>query len=357
MLHQLADVSAEHADGLLQLTIRGNIQLRAMHLEADGSVCTKAANAIIATGIVPYSHERVRTILCSPLPSEHRPDLHPMVAELDDAIMSEPALADLPGSFVWALDDGRGDVANERWDLCYQALTPAAGLLATNTGEVWEVLTRQAVPTMIRLAGEFAKLRRKEDPAPLHPYQLGFKQRARYGARLSIELGSGTSRTLVRRSRLQVGQVGDDLLAGVPLGLLTPAMIDVLPRGEVTLTPWRQILVPNGAHATAAFRAAGYAIDPAEPWAHVTPPPGGMGCVRTEVGTNAIAARLVAAVNNGEALLTDDLHISGCERRCGAPRGDYIDIVNPHHVVVTIDEIEERRYGMEPDQESAGGMK
>lgn len=353
-LRRLADVSAEHADGLLQLTRRGNIQLRAMRLENDGSVYRRAANALVATGIVPFSHERVRTILCSPLPSSRRPDLHPMAAELDAAILSEPRLADLLGSFVWALDDGSGDIAAERWDLCYQAVTPLVGIVATSTGEAWEVLARQAVPTLIGLAGEFVKLRSQQDPPPLHPHQLGFKQRSRFGTRLSIELGPGTTRTLYRGHARHVGPVGDDLLAGVPLGLLFPEMIEALPPGEITLTPWRQVLVPGGAYDTAAFRAAGYAIDPTEPWAHVTACAGALGCTRTEVDTLAMAERLVDAVNNGEAVLTEDLHISGCERLCGAPRADHIDVVNPHHVVVAIDEIEERRYRMESDDQQSG---
>ncbi|SDB80592.1 precorrin-3B synthase [Raineyella antarctica] len=354
MLRQLADISAEHADGLLQLTIRGNIQLRSMRLDSAGAVSTAASNALVATGIVPYSHERVRTIMCSPVPSSRRPDLHPMVEDLDDAILAEPDLADLPGSFVWALDDGGGDIAAERWDLCYQAVTSSAGIVATSTGETWEVLARQAVPTLVRLAGEFATLRRQQDPPALHPYQLGFRQQSRFGARLSIELGAAGSRTLHRGSRLRVGPVGDDLVAGVPLGLLTPEMIDLLPRGPVTLTPWRQVLVPGGAYDTAAYRAAGYAIDPAEPWARVTACTGAMGCVRTEVDTIATAERLVDAVTNGEVVLSEDVHISGCENRCGAPRGEYVDVVNPRHVVVAIDAIEERRYGMQSDEKSPG---
>lgn len=353
VLHRIADVSAEHADGLVQLTIRGNIQLRTMRLDEDGHVCSKATNALVATGIVPYSHERVRTILCSPLPSDEYPDLHPLVAELDDAILAEPALADLPGSFVWAFDNGTGDIAAERWDLCYQAVTPLAGLLATSTGEVWDVLARQVVPTMVSLATEFAMLRRLEDPAPLHAHRLGFRQRARYGARQKVELGDTASRGLHIGTRPQVGPVGRDLLVGVPLGLLTPEMIEALPPGPVTLTPWRQILVPGAAAEIGTFRRAGYAVDPTEPWAHISACIGSGGCDRTTVDTLAMAERLVEAVTAGEAVLTEDLHISGCQRRCGAPRGEYIDIVEPHHVFVAIDEIEERRYRLEAEQRSA----
>ncbi|WP_194793325.1 cobalamin biosynthesis protein CobG [Raineyella fluvialis] len=343
VLRQLSEISAEYSDGLLQLTIRGNIQLRSMTLDPYGAIPASAINAFIATGIIPRSHERVRTILCSPLPSSSRPDLRPMVDELDAAIQAEPQLEDLPGSFVWAFDDGRGDIAAERWDLLYQAVTPSAGIIATSTGEAWDVLARQAVETMIWLAQEFSRLRLREDPPPLHPYQLGFRSRSKFGAKLSVQLGAGSSRAITRGHRPHVGPVGEDLLAGVPLGLLTPEMVDVLPRGEITITPWRQLLVEGGAYDMAAFRGVGYAIDPAEPWAHVSACTGAIGCVRTEVDTLAMAERLVDAATNGEVILTEDVHISGCEHRCGAPRGPYVDVVAPQHVVTVIDTIEERR--------------
>lgn len=351
VLRQLSDISTQFADGLLQLTIRGNIQLRSMGLDPHGSISADAINAFIATGVVPRSHERVRSILCSPLPSPKRPDLWPMVEELDAAIQADPQLEDLPGSFVWAFDNGRGDIATERWDLLYQAVTASAGIVATNTGETWDVLARQAVETIIWLAREFSRLRLKEDPAPLHPYRLGFRSRSKFGAKLSVQLGPGTSRPIHRGHRPHVGPVGEDLLVGVPLGLLTPEMVDVLPRGEVTITPWRQLLVAGGMYDMASFRAAGFAIDPAEPWAHVSACPGAIGCVRTEVDTLAMAERLVNAATDGEVILTEDVHISGCEHRCGAPRGTYVDVVAPQHVVSVIDAIEERRLmGMGPGE-------
>lgn len=357
VLYQLSDISAEHGDGLLQLTHHGDVQLRALHLEADGSLCSTAANAILATGVVPYSHELVRTILCSPLPSAERPDLHPLVAELDAAILADQELAGLPGSFVWAFDDGAGDIAAGHWDLCYQAVTASVGIVATNTGETWDVLPRQAVPTMVRLAREFVALRRQEDQPSRHPSELGFRQQARYGARLAAEFGVGSARTLHRAPHPALGPVGDHLLAGVPLGLLTPEMVEVLPRGEVTLTPWRQVLVPGAARRAAAFRAAGFAVDPAEPWAHVSACIGSIGCSRTTVDTMAMAERLVDAVAAGEVTLSEDVHVSGCERRCDAPLGDYVDVVAPKHVIVVIDEIDERRYAMDPQQPSAGGSR
>ena len=49
--------------------------------------------------------------------------------ELDAALCADPALAELPGRFLFALDDGRGDVASLAFDLGYRAVDDDHGLL------------------------------------------------------------------------------------------------------------------------------------------------------------------------------------------------------------------------------------
>ena len=99
-------------------------------------------------GLLPSAtHERVRNILASPLAGiasdpVARVDVVPpttlgtratgscdvrgLAAELDRGLCARPELAGLPGRFLFALDDGRGDVAAEEPDLCWRAPGPAA---------------------------------------------------------------------------------------------------------------------------------------------------------------------------------------------------------------------------------------
>jgi precorrin-3B synthase len=55
----------------------------------------------------------VRNIVASPLSGRvgGTTDIRGLVTELDDAIQSEPALAELPGRFLFGVDDGRGDIS------------------------------------------------------------------------------------------------------------------------------------------------------------------------------------------------------------------------------------------------------
>src|ERR1700758_3954466 len=107
-LSTLASVSTELGSGTLELTARGNLQLRGI---AD---VTAVANAIAEAGLLPSpTHERVRNIVASPLSGRAggRADVRAWVGELDGAICAEPRLADLGGRFWFSLDDGRADVS------------------------------------------------------------------------------------------------------------------------------------------------------------------------------------------------------------------------------------------------------
>ncbi|MGW2667919.1 cobalamin biosynthesis protein CobG [Streptomyces sp. NPDC001272] len=92
-------------DGHLELTSRGNIQLRGL---ADG--CGAGlAELLDGVGLLPApSHERVRNIVASPMGGAH---VVRWVRELDRLLCASSRAADLSGRFLFALDDGRGDVA------------------------------------------------------------------------------------------------------------------------------------------------------------------------------------------------------------------------------------------------------
>lgn len=122
----IADGAAEFGDGTIELTSRANLQVRGLQDgEALGARLTEA-------GLLPSAtHERVRNILASPLTGRDAdsPDVRPLVADLDRALCARDALAELPGRFLFALDDGRGDVARLDADV-------AAVLTSANTAAI-----------------------------------------------------------------------------------------------------------------------------------------------------------------------------------------------------------------------------
>lgn len=107
-LATLASVASDFGSATLELTARGNVQLRGIRDVAA------VADAVAKAGLLPSAtHERVRNIVASPLSGRAGglADVRAWVGELDAAIRAEPRLAELGGRFWFGLDDGRADVS------------------------------------------------------------------------------------------------------------------------------------------------------------------------------------------------------------------------------------------------------
>ena len=109
-MRALSALAGDLGDGRVELTSRGNVQLRAIAADTADSL----TDGLWRAGLLPsLSHDQVRNVLASPLAGLDGggPDLTGVVRALDAALCARPRLAELSGRFLFALDDGRGDVA------------------------------------------------------------------------------------------------------------------------------------------------------------------------------------------------------------------------------------------------------
>jgi precorrin-3B synthase len=332
-LRVLAAAARDLGDGALEMTSRGNLQLRGL---APGAA-QDLGERLAAGGLLPSeTHERVRNVLASALTGRAggHLDARPWVSALDAGLCAHPALADLPGRFLATLDDGRGDVSGLGGDV---------GLLALAPGDV-----------ALLLAGRDSGLRAAPAGAVdllLAATRAFLAERAAQGGtawRLA-ELDDGPARVADRLPAPRVppvgvppapasGPVGAEtqadgrtaLVGVVPLGRLTAGQADLLASlaAEVQLTPWRSVVVPDLAEdrvddAAVDLHRTGVVFDAGSPWTRVTACAGRPGCARSLADVRADAA---AAVASG-VLPAGRVHWAGCGRRCGRPRGEVVDVV------------------------------
>ncbi|WP_128819531.1 cobalamin biosynthesis protein CobG [Streptomyces sp. S063] len=320
-------------DGELHLTSRGNVQLRGLGAECGGAL----AELLTAAGLLPSAaHERARNIVASPLAGlDGSTPVSGWLSELDRLVCGSAAAASLSGRFLFALDDGRGDVDALGADVTLIAAGDSCLLRIGTADEVFRVPSGEG-PRAALLAAE-AFLRAARDSGAWRVKDLPDDVRAALVRAVKAAAGPAVDRPRPSTATPPApGPHGSSnaISVDVPLGRLTSAQWRPLTEtarrhgGELRLTPWRGIVVPgpfgrpeDAAAALDALAAAGLITAPDSPWAGVGACIGRPGCAKSLSDVRAEAGAAVGPVGRLP------VYWSGCERRCGHPHGEWIDVV------------------------------
>jgi precorrin-3B synthase len=232
-------VAERYGDGRVHVTVRANLQLRGLP-GRDGALDPGALAAIEATGLLPSrTHELIRNVLASPQSglAGGLADVRPVARALDALLCAGERFAALPGRFLFALDDGRGDLAGRRCDLGLVAVSDREAQL--RAGDGWGGVTGlgEAAAALAGLAAAFLRRRGSgpgaawhvaELPGPLVPPVLP-------DPRLPAPSGP-----------LPYGPVPGGEHVRVPEGGLDRAAVERLAGAapRLVVTPWRGVLVP-----------------------------------------------------------------------------------------------------------------
>jgi precorrin-3B synthase len=315
-LGQLSRIAQEFGSGDLQLTSRASVQVRGL----PDPVPAGLVDAVRQAGFLPSdTHERVRNIIASPLTgtSGGAVDLRPLVVALDAGLCAESGLASLPSRFLFALDDGRGDVSGMPFDLGYRATDHDHGWVLIGGADLGvPVPAADAVEMLLDLARQFLTASQRSG-AVWHVRDLPDWAR-RYPGTHTLQVPQATTVT-------SLGAVADAASVQVPLALLTPAqaaVVEACAAGQVVITPSRGLVLSGAARHLPALAAAGFIHDPTSPWSAISACVGAPSCQNAFINTRRYATALA---QSGWAV--SRTHISGCERRCGAPADDHIDLV------------------------------
>lgn len=310
----------------MELTSRGNIQIRAIH-DADA-----LAAAVWAAGLLPSaSHERVRNIVASPLSGRFggMGDVRAAVQDLDIALQNRSDLAELPGRFWFGVDDGRGDVSGLRPDVSAHLLSPdTAAVLISGLDTGVRIPTADIAQTLLRLAGQFVLIRGNH----WRTSELDDITVLLTGAQLTPTAPAGATWSPVERPPIGWITQNDGKIAlgaAVPLGVLQARTAEFVAAitAPVVITPWRSLLIcdlDEGVADTSlrVLAPMGLVFDEHSPWLTVSACTGSPGCAKSlaDVRTDAAAAVLDAAAEAADgAAVGEHRHFVGCDRACGSP--------------------------------------
>lgn len=328
----LVDVAERLGDGELHLTSRGNVQLRGLGDGCGGEL----AELLDATGLLPSrGHERVRNIVASPLSGldgQSLLDVRPWLTALDAALCASEAAQALSGRFLFALDDGRGDVAGLGADVTVRATADGGAELGLGSGDDALRIAAEEAPRAALVAAE-TFLDRAQGVWRVDELALPEGEFVDLVARRLADEGIGHERCARNPGRTDgppPGAVGTGLSVHVPLGRLTGRQWRELigtAADEMRLTPWSGVVLPTpraqAVEALARLATAGLVTDPGSLWPRIGACIGRPGCAKSRADVQADATETREAVGPGGL----PLYWSGCERRCGRPRGDRIDVV------------------------------
>lgn len=320
-METIATSAIDLAAPALELTSRGNVQIRGIRDTEE------LGRRLAEAGLLPSpSREKIRNIVASPLSGRQGGllDVRAMVHALDEALQNDSALAELPGRFLFGIDDGRGDITGLGADAAVCSVdgdTVALVLSGTDTGV--RVPAGDAVDILLGIARRFVEVR-------------GKAWRIKELTAPEVVLGDLTpmapaGRTWPAHTRPPVGWLTQDdgriaLGAAVPLGVLDAERARYLAAvsAPLVITPWRSVVIADldDGVADAALRVLaplGFVFDENSPWLSVSACTGRPGCAHALADVRADAAASLDTASLGDGDPARHRHFVGCDRACGSP--------------------------------------
>lgn len=335
----VAMAAERFAEGVIEATNRGNLQIRGIGSDHHGLV-----ESLLAAGLGPReaAGDDVRNLMLSPL-AGHDPamllDARPLAGQILGLLEGTPRFHQLSAKFAVQLDAGeRLAMLEHHHDLWLSALhlEQQAWLAFGLAGCPADGRVLGAVPLEQGLILVRAVLERFLDLAT--PAQSRMRQLLEVcspgdfidGLGLAIRRDAavlGWRREAYNAAWLGVLPQAQGLALGVapPQGRLTPAMLRGAARvarelgdGSLRLSPWQSLVLTNvQAHvvsqAQAALSALGLLCHEQEPLARIHACTGSSGCAKALGETKADAVTLAALLGPGAP---GSVHLSGCTRSC-----------------------------------------
>jgi precorrin-3B synthase len=333
-LRGLAALASQFGNGCVDLTARGNVQIRGVAADDATGLARRAASA----GLLPSpAHDRARNITASPLAGlAGHPDLRRLVVAVDRALRADPSLAALPGRFLFSLDDGTGRAGLSGCDVGLRWHPRGSDLILAGRETGLRGPADRGVARAITAARAFLGQRRAAlpaaGPASTGPASTRIADLPDGGAAVAAAVGGvlGDKVTDIP-GRLPLGALLDPgvdcapvAVVAAPLARLTARQLRLLGRmlrpGETArLAAAGRVVLPLAGPVDAGLAELADAdlIVSGEHILSAVTACSGMSCARSLADVRSLAGR-VPGLATGFAGL-GPVHWAGCGRRCGLP--------------------------------------
>jgi ferredoxin-nitrite reductase len=356
----VAEIADRYAAGLVTITNRGNLQLRALADQLPDDVLIRLQRLRLAGGEPAVDH--LRNIMASPTAGVDDSavlDTRPLVLELDRYIASHSHLAPLPAKFSVGLDGGeRASIAGLPNDILFRAYRDDRGearwrvVLRIGAGDgTWTdlgfaLISEQVVPVTAALADLYLGMLPADGSKPRLRQLLADVDRETVQQRLRQSMPSlvadGDSR-LPPTSSLATAPIGvfaqvDESLTYVGLqppvaGRLSSMLLRHLTElasrfgsGTIRLSPWRNVVIPDVPresvdHLQDALDRVGLSGRAPSLASGIVACAGSAGCSSGYADTIRDAQVLSARLSELPAATRPlNIHLTGCEKCCAQRR-------------------------------------
>ncbi len=337
---EIAAISADCGNGLIDLSQRAQLQLRGVREETF----TQALRRLDALGLLapdPVS-ESILNVLAAPLS-----EAEDVTGALGRGLIADAALRALPGKFLFLVDDGAAlGLADVAADIRIELSGTGAALRLDGAPERAALVPRNAsAQAALALARAFVDLRRGDfELRRMRALVAAIGADALF-AQAGIEAAPYRAETRAAQERdifgAQAAAGVNFAGVGAPFGRFhaqdlarLAELAESCGQGALRLTPWRAILLPADARddaeriVAAAAREVGLIISPQDPRLAVVACPGAPACPQAKGETRGDLA-LLAPLARKLAASGVGLHISGCAKGCARPRATAATLI-PH---------------------------
>ncbi|WP_124110759.1 cobalamin biosynthesis protein CobG [Palleronia sp. THAF1] len=287
----LADLAGLHGSGIVELTRRGNVQLRGV----SEATLTPLQKGLALLGLLDTDPgtETKRNILTTPFSAAE--DMSERIGTTIEARLGE--LPELPAKFGFIVDCGETPVlAGDPGDIRIERAP--GGVVVRPDGGSGTVTAENAAPdAVIALAHWFARHRTPDQ-------------------RRMRDIAAGEAAPIIPAGeRPTPGQSRFGPMVGVAFGQMDATLFAAAARAldSLRITPWRMLILEGATAIPDGF------ITAPDPILSVDACPGAPFCAEATVETRDIA-RLIA----GRA---DSIHVSGCAKGCARSASSAVTLV------------------------------